>query len=62
MLSDWEPPKFFNEYNHIKVKRLAGTIGAEISGVDTSEDLGQDVIDEITEALNEHHDARLKLQ
>ncbi len=55
MLSDWEPPKFFNEYNHIKVKRLAGTIGAEIFGVDTSEDLGQDVIDEITEALNEHH-------
>ena len=47
MLSDWEPPKSFNEYNHIKVKRLAGTIGAEISGVDTSEDLGQDVIDEI---------------
>ena len=55
MLSDWEPPKFFNEYNHIKVKRLAGTIGAEIFGVDTSEDLDQDVIDEITEALNEHH-------
>jgi taurine dioxygenase len=55
MLSDWEPPKSFNEYKHIKIKRLAGTIGAEISGVDTSEYLGQDVIDEITEALNEHH-------
>lgn len=55
MLSDWEPPKSFNEYNHIEVKRLAGTIGAEISGIDTSADLDQTVIDEITEALNEHH-------
>ena len=55
MLSDWEPPKYFNEYNHIEVKRLAGTIGAEISGIDTSADLDQTVIDEIIEALNEHH-------
>lgn len=55
MLSDWEPPKSFNEYKHIEVKRLAGTIGAEISGIDTSADLDQAVIIEITEALNEHH-------
>ncbi len=33
MLSDWEPPKSFRAYQHIKVKRVAGSIGAEVSGV-----------------------------
>lgn len=55
MLSDWEPPKSFAEYKHIKVKRIAGTIGAEISGVNIAEELPDEVIDEITGALNEHH-------
>jgi len=55
MLSDWEPPKSFSTFRHIQAKRLAGCIGAEISGVDLSEDLSDDVIDEITGALNEHH-------
>lgn len=55
MLSDWEPPKSFTEFAHIKVKRLSGALGAEISGVDISEDLPDAVIDEITQALNEHH-------
>ena len=55
MLSDWEPPKSFSAYKHINVRRIAGSIGAEVSGVDISTDLPDEVIDEITGALNEHH-------
>lgn len=55
MLSDWEPPKTFNAYKHIQARRIAGAIGAEISGVDISKDLDDAVIGEITGALNEHH-------
>lgn len=55
MLSDWEPPKSFKDFKHIQVTRLAGAIGAEISGVDVSAELPDEVIAEITEALNEHH-------
>jgi len=55
MLSDWEPPKSFTDYKHITVKRVAGSIGAEVSGVDISTDLPDEVIGEITGALNEHH-------
>lgn len=55
MMNDWEPPKSFATYKHIAVNRMAGAIGAEISGVDVSEDLPDNVIEEITSALNEHH-------
>ncbi len=55
MLSDWEPPKSFRAYQHINVKRVAGAIGAEVSGVDISEDLPDVVIAEITAALDENH-------
>ncbi len=55
MLSDWEPPKSFAAYKHIEARRISGSLGAEISGVDISEDLPDEVIDEITGALNEHH-------
>ncbi len=55
MLSDWEPPKTFATYKHISVERAAGSIGAEVSGVDLSVDLSDDVIAEITTALDENH-------
>lgn len=55
MLSNWEPPKSFATYKHISVKRMAGAIGAEISGIDVSEDVSNEVIGEITDALNQHH-------
>lgn len=55
MLSDWEPPKTFAAYKHIQVQRISGSLGAEIAGVDLSEDLSDAVIEEITGALNEHH-------
>ena len=55
MLNDWEPPKSFRDYQHIKVKRVAGAIGAEVSGVNIAEDLPDAVIDEITAALDENH-------
>ena len=55
MLNNWEPPKLFRDYQHIKVKRVAGAIGAEVSGVNIAEDLPDVVIDEITAALDENH-------
>ncbi len=55
MLESWTPPKTFHDYKHIGATRLAGAIGAEISGVDVSQDLSDDVIAEITSALDEHH-------
>jgi taurine dioxygenase len=55
MLNEWEPPKSFSAYRRIQVRRVAGAIGAEISGVDVSADLPPEVIEEITQALNEHH-------
>jgi taurine dioxygenase len=55
MLSDWEPPKTFSTYRHLQVKRLAGAIGAEISNIDVAVDLTDDVVAEITTALDEHH-------
>lgn len=55
MLNDWEPPKSFNTYEHITVTRMAGGIGAEVSGVDVSTDLSDAVIAEITGALDENH-------
>jgi len=55
MLNDWEPPKSFATYKHIAVTRMAGGIGAEVSGVDVSTDLSDAVIAEITGALDENH-------
>lgn len=55
MLNDWEPPKTFEKYDHITVTRMAGGIGGEVAGVDVSGDLSDDVIAEITRALDEHH-------
>ena len=55
MLNNWAPPTSFPSYKHITATRVAGAIGAEISGVDAASDLDQVVIDEITDALNEHH-------
>lgn len=55
MLNDWEPPKSFGTFEHITVTRMAGGIGAEVSGVDVSADLSNAVIAEITNALDEHH-------
>lgn len=55
MLESWAPPQQISTFEHIAVKRIAGAIGAEISGVDVSQDLSEDVIAEITAALNEHH-------
>ncbi len=55
MLTDWQPPKSFSSFEHIQVKRIAGSLGAEITGVDISTDLSDEIIAEITGALNEHH-------
>lgn len=39
------------QYQHIQTQRIAGAMGAEISGVDLSQDLPDAVIDEIRAAL-----------
>ena len=39
------------QYQHIQTERIAGAMGAEISGVDLSQDLPDAVIDEIRAAL-----------
>ena len=41
-------------YRHIAAHRIAGALGAEITGVDLSQDLPDDVIDELRVALLEH--------
>lgn len=43
-----------SQYRHITVSRIAGTLGAEIAGVDLSDDLPDAVIDEIRAALLDH--------
>lgn len=42
------------QYQHIETHRIAGALGAEISGVDLSQDLPDAVIDEIRSALLDH--------
>jgi taurine dioxygenase len=41
-------------WNHFEIKRLGATIGAEISGVDLTTDLPQEVIEDIRQALHEY--------
>ena len=41
-------------YQHIEVKPIAGALGAEIDGVDLSEDLGNAVFSEVQRALHEN--------
>lgn len=41
-------------YQHIEVKPISGAIGAEIDGVDLSQDLGNAVFSEIQKALHEN--------
>lgn len=41
-------------YRQITVSRIAGALGAEISGVDLSADLSDDVLDEVRVALLDH--------
>ncbi len=55
MLDDWQPPQAFSTFKTIQARRVAGAIGAEISGVDLSADLPEDTIEEIKTALDEHH-------
>jgi taurine dioxygenase len=40
-----------SEYRHIEVDRIAGSLGAEVSGVDLSRDLDDEVLGEIRSAL-----------
>ncbi len=42
------------QYRYIDTRRIAGSLGAEVSGVDLSEDLPDDVLAEIRAALLEH--------
>lgn len=42
------------DYQHIVVKRIAGALGAEISGVDLSQQLERDVVSEIHQAFLDH--------
>lgn len=39
------------EYQHIKVTQLAPTFGAEVTGVDFTKPVEQDVFDEILRAI-----------
>ncbi len=41
-------------YHHIEARRIAGSLGAEISGVDLSADLSETVLAELRAALLEH--------
>jgi taurine dioxygenase len=41
-------------YQHIEVEPIAGALGAEINGVDLSEDIGNAVFSEIQQALHEN--------
>ena len=43
-----------SEYRHIEVSRIAGSLGAEVTGVDLSEDLAEEVMGEIRSALLDH--------
>jgi taurine dioxygenase len=43
-----------SEYRHIEVSRIAGSLGAEVTGVDLSEDLPEEVLGEIRQALLAH--------
>ena len=43
-----------SQYRYVHVERIAGALGAEISGVDLSDDLPDAVIDEIRVALLDH--------
>jgi taurine dioxygenase len=40
-----------SQYRHLEVSRIAGSLGAEIEGVDLSRDLDEEVIGEIRQAL-----------
>ena len=40
-----------SEYRHIEVSRIAGSLGAEVAGVDLAEELPDDVLAEIRRAL-----------
>ena len=41
-------------YQHIEVKPISGALGAEVEGVDLSEDMGNAVFSEIQKALHEN--------
>jgi hypothetical protein len=41
-------------YRHIETHRISGALGAEISGVDLSHDLSDDVLGELRQALHEN--------
>jgi len=43
-----------SQYRYLHVQRIAGALGAEISGIDLSDDLPDAVIDEIRVALLDH--------
>lgn len=43
-----------SEYRHIEVSRIAGSLGAEVTGVDLSADLAEEVLGEIRSALLDH--------
>src|SRR3954470_963026 len=43
-----------SEYRHIEVSRIAGSLGAEVTGVDLAQDLPDDVLGEIRHALLAH--------
>lgn len=54
MQLDWMPPQQLAEYRRIEVRRLAGAIGAEISGIDLARDLDDETVAEIRHALLEN--------
>lgn len=54
MQLDWMPPQQLGRYDRIGVRRIAGAIGAEISGVDLADDLDDATVAEIRQALLEH--------
>lgn len=42
-------------FHHLRLRPVAGTLGAEVSGVDLSKPLDDDVVAEVRRALVEHH-------
>lgn len=53
MTSKLQPPPNADAH-HLQVERLAGNVGAQVSGVDVTDDLADDVVGEIRSALLEH--------
>jgi len=53
-MQDWWPPGQLKSFETIKTQRLSGALGAEITGVDLTQDLSADIIQDVRDALLEN--------